>query len=327
MKKGKIAMIKNLQISNMQESDINEAKKIWVRQYELYCDDNNFPKYWKENTEILEKFLLMKIKSQSAIVAKCQDSILGFLAYDSFPFNGENSVFCPAIGHGAVEEHKESVYLALYKSTSQEWVNKNIFNHMWTIFFNDLELKRILFDLGYGSYLIDAFSDCRIEHSEKSLCDIRKATTKDTDTLHELVKESNEYYASAPLFLKRDEFTLEEIEELILKNNILVAWDKEIAVGFINISISEINNFINLSVKNCGRIDEIGAYIKPEYRNKKLGIELLKLANDYCKEMGSPHIHVDFETANLYANKFWKKYFTPMLLSMRRTINKNINDM
>lgn len=89
---------------------------------------------------------------------------------------------------------------------------------------------------------------------------------------------------------------------------------------------SKFNNFINLSIKNCGLIDEIGAYIKEEYRNKKVGIELLKFANDYCKEMNVPYIHVDFETANLYANKFWKKHFTPMLLSMRRTINKNIND-
>ncbi len=78
--------------------------------------------------------------------------------------------------------------------------------------------------------------------------------------------------------------------------------------------------------KKLWLIDEIGAYIKLEYRNKKIGIELLKIVNDYCKDFNVPYIHVDFETANLYGNKFWKKYFTPMLLSMRRPINKDIND-
>jgi len=65
---------------------------------------------------------------------------------------------------------------------------------------------------------------------------------------------------------------------------------------------------------------------KLEYRNKKIGSELLQTVNDYCGEVNSKYIHVDFETSNLYGNKFWKKYFNPMLLSMRRTINKNIND-
>lgn len=319
-------MIKDLQIRHMKDEDINEAKEIWVAQYNLYCDSNDFPVYWKEDTSLLVKFLSVKIKKQSALVAKLDGKIVGFLAYDEFPFNGEDSVFCPALGHGAIEEHKEIVYLELYKSISQEWVSKSIFNHMWTIFFNDKKLKKVLFDLGYGSYLIDAFSECNIKYDEKTICDIRKAATKDTNVLYELVKESNQYYASAPLFLKRDEVSYEEIEEIISKNNVFIAWSQELPVGFINVSLSKNNNFINLSTKNCGLLDEIGAYIKPEYRSKNIGLQLLVTANDYCTQVETKHIHVDFETANLYANKFWKKYFTPMLLSMRRTVNKNIND-
>lgn len=320
-------MINRLKISNMNVSDINEAKDIWVSQYNRYCDNNTFPSYWKYDTKSFENFLNWKIKNNNAIVAKLDDRVVGFLAYDEFSFNGENSAFCPAIGHSALEEYKESVYLALYRSISQEWINKNIFNHMWTIFFNDIELKTVLFDLGYGSYLIDAFSDVNIQSSEKSQCEIRKATTKNIDILYELVEESNQYYASAPLFLKRGKLTKEEISEIILKNNVFIAWDKEVPVGFINLSIAENNNVINMSVKNCGMIDEIGAYIKLEYRNKKIGVELLKNVNDYCSENNLSYIHVDFETANLYANKFWKKHFTPMLLSMRRPINKDINEI
>ncbi|MFN7251559.1 MAG: GNAT family N-acetyltransferase [Anaerobacillus sp.] len=174
--------------------------------------------------------------------------------------------------------------------------------------------------------MIDAMNNCDINYSEETKYEIKAASLEDVGVLSELVSESNEYYASAPLFLKRDEVTIEEIKEIITKNTVFIAWEQEIAIGFMNLSISERNNFIDLSVKNCVLIDEIGAYIKAEYRNKKIGIKLLKHAADHCRAAKVPYIHVDFETANLYANKFWAKYFTPMLHSMRRKVNKNVND-
>lgn len=70
--------------------DINEAKEIWIKQYGLYCNNKQLSKYWKEDTSILVKFLSMKIKNQSAIVAKLGDKVVGFLGYDEFPFNGED---------------------------------------------------------------------------------------------------------------------------------------------------------------------------------------------------------------------------------------------
>ncbi|MCB2297885.1 GNAT family N-acetyltransferase [Clostridium tagluense] len=311
----------------MQKKDINKAIKIWTNQYKIYCgNNNNFPTYWGNNINELESFLNNKVANNNAIVAKLDKEIVGFLAYDEFPFNGEDSVFCPAIGHCATEDYKEIAYLSLYKNISQQWINKGILNHMWTIFYNDTELKNILFDLGYGSYLIDAFSGLNIKPDSECLFEIKRASSEDINTLYELVEESKEYYQSAPLFLTRDRILKEEISEIISKNNVFIAWDKELAVGFINLSISKNNNPIDMTAYNCGLIDEIGAYIKLEYRGKKVGTQLLKRISEYCNSNNISCIHVDFETANLYANKFWRKYFNPMLLSMRRSINKNIND-
>lgn len=321
-------MVYECTVSSMQKTDINKAIEIWINQYKKYCgNSNDFPAYWGRKTKEIENFLNNKIENNSAIVAKLNNEIVGFLAYDKFPFNGENSVFCPAIGHGSTGQYKESAYISLYKSISQEWINKGILNHMWTIFYNDIELKNILFDLGYGSYLIDAFSGLNIKSDNESVCEIRKAAFEDIAALYELVEESKEYYQSAPLFLKRDRVLKEEISEIISRGNVFIAWYKERAVGFINLSIAKNNNLIDMSICNCGLIDEIGAYVKLEYRGKKVGKQLLKSISEYCSLNNISCIHVDFETANLYANKFWRKYFNPMLLSMRRTINKNINDL
>jgi len=319
-------MIYECKVSSMQKIDVEIAIKMWTDQYRKYCGNNNdFPAYWGSNINDIESFLNNKVETNSAIIAKLDNKIVGFLAYDEFPFNGEDSVFCPAIAHCATEEYKESAYLSLYKSISQQWTNKGILNHMWTIFYNDTELKNILFDLGYGSYLIDAFSSLNIKPEGECLFEIKKADLEDINTLYLLVEESEEYYKSAPLFLKRDKISKEEISELISKSNVFIAWDKEKAVGFINLSTANNNNPIDMSIDNCGLIDEIGAYIKLEYRGEKIGEQLLKSVSEYCSLNKISGIHVDFETANLYANKFWRKYFSPMLLSMRRTINKNIN--
>lgn len=296
------------------------------KQYNRYCGGEAYPDYWRKSTSEIERFLKRKVESGTAIIARLDNNLIGYLAYDEFPFNGEKSVFCPAIAHAAVEEYKEEAYLLLYKSISEEWVGRHIYNHMWTISFNDVKLRDILYDLGFGSYVIDAFAAVNIKLHCDSHYEVRSAEVHDAGILHGLVEESRQYYISAPLFLKRDQYSINEIREIIQKGHVYIAWDGDKGIGFINLSVSQRNNVIDLSESDNGLIDEIGIYIKPEYRGKGLGKELLKRVFDYCDNNGIRRIHVDFETANLFANRFWRKYFSPMLLSVRRTINKNVND-
>ena len=320
-------MINKIITSRMQESDISQAVEIWQEQYERYCSsDEAYPDYWRKSTRELEGFLKRKIAGKTAIVAKLDTILIGYLAYDEFPFNGEKSVFCPAIAHTAIEEYKEEVYLSLYKNISGDWVGRNIFNHMWTINYNDTKLRSILYDLGFGSYVIDAFAYSDLKISANCEYPIKRAELQDLDTLYCLVEESRKYYSSAPLFLKRDQYSRKDLLEIAQNGNVFIAWEGNDAIGFINVSISQKNNIIDLHVSDSGLIDEIGVYIRPEYRGKGLGKELLKNVFEYCNNNRIKGIHVDFETANWFANKFWRKYFSPMLLSVRRTINKNIND-
>lgn len=320
-------MLNGVITSRMQESEITDAIKVWRKQHELYCSSNKaFPDYWRNNTREIEVFLNRKVQDGTAIVAKLDNKLIGYLTYDEFPFNGEKSVFCPAIAHAALEEYKEEAYLLLYRSISTEWVNRGVLNHMWTINYNDIELRDILYDLGFGSYLIDAFACTYRSISSNSNCTVEKAVEQDVEILYDLVEESREYYSSAPIFLKREQYSKDNILEIIHKNDIFIAWENGIPIGFINVSIAQSNNIIDLSINRNGLLDEIGAYIKSDYRSKGVGKKLLEKVFGNCKRNNIQTIHVDFETANFYANRFWRKYFNPMLLSVRRTINKNIND-
>ncbi|MBP7902623.1 MAG: GNAT family N-acetyltransferase [Spirochaetes bacterium] len=320
-------MNNKIRIYKMNESDIGQAADIWQGCYNKYSSGNeSFPSYWKTNSSEIKDFLKQKVKDETAFAAETDRILIGYLAFDEFNFNGEESVFCPSIGHAVIDDYADKVYPLLYQAAAEDWVSRNIFNHMWTINYNDTRLKNTLYDLGFGSYLIDAFARSDAKLDAASDYEIRKASANDADILYSLVEESREYYASSPLFLKRDPYSIDDISKIINNGNVLIAFDNNIPVGFINLSVSNENNCIDLSVINHGMIDEIGAYIKPEHRGNNLGKDLLKNVFNHCASNNIELIHVDFETANLFANKFWTKYFKPVLLSVRRTINKNIND-
>ena len=256
----------------MNESDINQAADIWQGCYNKCSSGNeSFPSYWKTSTTELKDFLKQKVKDGSAIAAEADGKIIGYLAFDAFNFNGEESAFCPSIGHAVIDDYADKVYLLLYQAAAKDWVSRNIFNHMWTINYNDTRLKNSLYDLGFGSYLIDAFARTDVKLDAASSYEIRKASPNDTEILYSLVEESRMYYASSPLFLKRDPYSIDDISQIINNGNVFIAFDNNIPVGFINLSVPNENNCIDLSVANCGMIDEIGAYIKPEHRGNNLG--------------------------------------------------------
>ena len=139
------------------------------------------------------------------------------------------------------------------------------------------------------------------------------------------MEESRYYYLKAPIFLKRDIYTKEALFKLIGESNIFIAWDNSVPIGIMSLILSERYNIETLAVIGSGLIKDLGAYIKPEYRGKGIGKRLLKEVFDHCKNASIPYVHLSYETANPYANRFWRKYFKPIILSVRRTVNKDVN--
>ncbi len=319
-------MYPELHINDMIEEDIDQAVALWVKQYQLYCNREEFPQYWITNTADIKSLLEKQIQNHTAVIARHGNQIVGFMGYFMFDFHNEKSALCNITSHAAEVTYKEQIYLALYKHVSKQWVENDIFNHLWMFFDQDTRLKSFLYDMGFGSYLADSYSRLNsFDSLQNCPYQIRLAALDDLQDMQSLVDESVLYYNMEPLFLKRESVSGEILCELIKRNNIFIACDGDKIIGFMNINIAEENDLENLSVKNCGLIDELGAYIKPEYRGKQVGVHLLNVVAGYCRSNLIDWIHVDFETANPFANRFWRKYFTPMISSVRRTINKDTN--
>lgn len=315
------------QIVQMKNEDIPYALEIWHTQFIKYCSNGLFPDFWIGGKATIESYLLEQIEKGNAIVAKMNEIIVGYMAWMYFDFHNERTAFCPIIGHASINENKEKVYLQLYNNSSKKWVQDNRFNHLWMTFYEDTNLKNMLYELGFGSYVMDAYQKAPLDIFQVN-CPYRitKAVSDDVDALLELANKTTQYYSDAPIFLNRHDFSRDYIAQIINYEHVFIAWDNNNMIGVISFSVNQGYHFERLTSVESSYICDLGAYIKPEYRGKGVGAGLLKEVFDYCERIGNPFIHVSYETANTYASRFWPKYFKPVIRSVRRTINKDANE-
>lgn len=313
-------------ISMMEKEDIPCLIEMWHNQYSKYCNKEVFPDFWSGGKNSITRYLENQIKQDNAIICRKDGLIVGFMAWMYFDFHNERTAFCPIIGHAAVENDSQTIYHRLYMYAAHKWVENNRFNHLWMIFNDDFVTRDMLYDIGFGSYVIDACMNVsKVKIGIDQTYVITKANTEDVDVLYDLVKESMQYYLDTPIFLKRHAYTKQEITEIIEHSNLFVAWDQKNPIGFMNLSVNQDYDTESLASLNSGLINELGAYIKPEYRGTGIGKRLLNELINSCLETNIPYLHVCFETANPFANRFWRKYFKPIVLSVRRTVNKDAN--
>ncbi len=315
------------QIFQMKNEDVPCVLKIWHTQFINYCGNGLFPDFWVGGKEMVKSYLFNQIEKGNAIVAKLNEVIVGYMAWMYFDFHNERTAFCPIVGHAALIEDKEKIYLKLYTASSKKWVQDNRFNHLWMTFYDDTYLKNMLYDIGFGSYVIDACQKI-LPNMFQVNCPYRmtKAVSNDVDSLLQLANETSEYYSDAPIFLKREKFSRDYITKIINQENAFIAWDNNNMIGVMSFSINQGYHFERLTSVESSYICHIGAYIMPNYRGKGVGTGLLKEVFDFCLKIGKPFIHVSYETANPNASKFWPKYFNPVIRSVRRTINKDSNE-
>lgn len=315
------------QIVQMKNEDIPCVLEIWHTQFIKYCSYGLFPDFWIGGKETIESYLLKQIEKGNAIVAKMNEMIVGYMAWMYFDFHKERTAFCPIVGHATLFDNKEKIYLQLYNASSKKWVQDNRFNHLWMTFYDDIHLKNMLYNIGFGSYVIDACQKI-LPNMFQVNCPFRitKAVSNDVDVLLKLANETTKYYSDAPIFLRREEFSRDHITQIINQEHAFIAWDNDNMIGVMSFSINQGYHFERLTSVESSYICDIGAYIKSDYRGKGLGTGLLKEVFDYCLKIDKPFIHVSYETANPNASEFWPKYFKPVIRSVRRTINKDANE-
>jgi len=318
-------MFNEITIEPIKAEYAHQLHYLWRTQFSYFCSDTDIYLPWEDYMRDIFTFIELHAKSGDGVVAKLKGEVAGFLAYDIFKFHGAKSAFIPFVGNAAALESRDDIYAAMYAEVARIWADKGIKSHYITIPAADSALKDNLFGIGFGAYVIDAYASLKpqIADFDDDIA-VLPAQAEDAEALCALVDESADYYASSPIFLTRESYSLSEITRLIENSHIFLAKDGEELVGFINLSVSGRTNLFDMTLKGFGMIDEIGAYITKDYRSRNIGRRFIAAIAAYCAQNKIPCVHVDYETANPCARHFWPKYFTPVKLSLKRTLHADI---
>lgn len=314
-----------IKIVPMKAEHIPDAVILWKSQFIRYCYDKSFPDFTAGGLPVIETYLKKQIEKKNAIVIKHDSNIIGFMAWMYFDFHSERTAFLPTSSHAASSSDEIKIYEEMYYCTAQKWVDDKRFNHLWMTYSDNHLLRKKLYDIGFGSYVIDACQPTGALHlSTKCDYEISSAGINDVNELLTFANLSNEYYAASPVFLKRNEYSADEITEFLKEGYILIARNKSSIIGVMSFSLDPGYHFEHLTAADSSSIKFIGAFIHSDYRGRGIGTALLEKAFAICKEKQKNYLHVSFETANPDAVHFWPKYFKPAIHSVRRTINKDI---
>lgn len=315
-----------INISSMELVNIADAVRLWKILYNKYCQCHSFPNFTSGGLLTVKTYLKDQIDKGNAIIATENGEMIGYMAWMCIDFHNERTAFLPIVGHAASFTEEIRIYNEMYYYASQKWVLDDRFNHLWMTFYDDKNLLYNLYDIGFGSYVIDACQSTATIGDSKALdYEITYADENDVDALLEFANSSNEYYANSPIFLKRNCYRKENIEELVKNDYALIARDNELIIGAMSFTTNQDFHFEHLTTPDSAYIKAIGAFIHPNYRKKGIGTALLKRIFAACSEKGKSHLHVSFESSNPNAIQFWPKYFKPAIRSVRRTINKDAN--
>lgn len=314
-----------LTIEELNEKHISAIEKLWKDQYRQQIQQvSSLPNYWQENTEYFTSFINGYITNENGIVILVNNELIGYLVYDNFDFHGEKTILVPIMGHVVIDKYKENGYQLMYQYFSEKWVKKGYLNHLISYFSTDTKMTKVLFELGFGLYVIDGYrSQENIKIKENNFTVI-KANEEHIEDIMLLEKEIIEYFRKAPIFLVSKKDKSEDREKKVDEDRlaIFIIYENTTLIGYMQIEKLSGNDTYILADKGTSIIN--GAYIKPEYRKKGVGKILLNQCINWSKLEKCKQIHVDFESANVLGKAFWEKHFEKVIYSVKRRVNQDI---
>jgi len=321
-------MRKAVTIRPIEPGDVPAAARLWTARLEQFAGDTpDLIAAWSGG-ELVESFIASHARSTSGVVAIRDDSLIGYLFYDRFPFHGEDGAFMPIVGHARATGVHASLYELMYREVARSLVASGCISHFLTCFTADTELRQVVFELGFGLYVVDAFRSAELPvdvRPAETRATIRQATANDAAALYELLVEFDGHYRASPLFLVREMESVDDVADCITIENgaVFVAEVDGSIVGFANVVIADESSPITLVPEGAGAIEPLGAYVRPAFRGQGIAGMLLEAARVWCVGRGGTLMHVDFESANLEARAFWPREFRPVLDSVHRRLNQD----
>lgn len=243
----------------------------------------------------------------------------GYLGVSAvFPFKGQTAALVGEWAHAGMAGEAPSLYRSMYAALGESLRGKGIRLHVVAHFAHDRPLAEALFDLGFGTFLMEELRDLS---PVDGAADVPVTREEDFLCLEELEAEHMRYYRGSPIFLTKDGSPAAVRRELLeaqkAGNALFVFREDGRPAGYFMAGrcVGEESGRI---LEGSGTAQVLSAYCRPSVRGRNVGKALLAACVGWARREGFERLFVEHESANVLGSRFWGRHFRPFLrFSMR----------
>lgn len=248
------------------------------------------------------------------------------LGYSSIPnLKGkERGAYIPIWGHYCSEENKKH-FLQLYQKIAGDWLKNKVYTQLLTYFPNNKILEEQLYNLGFGLLVIDAFRSMNkisCKPLDKQFT-VRSMISDDLEKIKNVDDNFHSYMNASPTFLHHNSRVQAlSLTDFVDETNQTIVIETK---GNIVAAIRGVFGSSNLDLLSYPKNVGINyAFTDLAYRGFGLGTHLLNEILKWGETKQASLCTVDFESANLLANRFWLTHFKPISFSAMRKIDNRL---
>lgn len=249
--------------------------------------------------------------------------LIGYSNIDSLK-GKEKGVYIPIWGHFSNQEDKNHFY-QLYLNLAQEWADNKIYNQILTYFPSFKLFQEQLYTLGFGLLVIDAIRPMDLIPNKDLQTSflIRNLSPNEFADINKLDGDFSSYMHKSPTFLHvSPDLESSTYSDFMNERNQTFVVEYE---GKIVAAMRGVLNSSNFDFLDTNKTIAINfAFTYHEFRGRGLGTHLLNAILDWGQKNKATRCTVDFESANLIANRFWLNHFSPIGYSAIRKIDNRI---
>jgi GNAT superfamily N-acetyltransferase len=236
----------------------------------------------------------------------------------AFPFKGQTAALVSEWAHAGRPGEAAGLYRALYAGLGELLAGKGMRLHIVAHFTHDRALGKTLFDLGFGTFLMEELRDLSpIPGAARNGI----AMERDLHGLEELDAEHARYYQGSPIFLMKDS-SPEAVRTYLDRqeksgNAVFVYREAGRPEGYFIVG-PRAGNDVGSLLEGSNTALMLTAYCRPGARGRNVGKGLLDACVQWAREHGYERLFVEHESANILGSRFWGRHFRPYLrFSMR----------
>ena len=312
-----------MEIRAMNMADLTAAIDLAHQEYESERIHNTdlYSIHMKQSLEPLLTYLIDNQRGMAAVEA---GKLKGFLAFYP-PFDGLNGnakgVFSPLGGNAFSGENKGKLASLLFEASSAMLLKEGVTSFAICRYAHDEETAKSFILNGFGIRCMDAICDLSQVTAHEDIKGISycELEASEFSKIKDLTISLVEHLYQSPVYLPTDlaHFMSSGYPE---DTRIFVAKVKEECIAYIKLS-DEGENFITSNQK---MMNISGAFVRKEYRGKKVADALLTYVQDILIREKYEYLGVDCETLNPTALRFWTKHFKPYTYSYARRIDERV---